>query len=416
MRKFGLLIGLLIWGTLGFSQSKYWVFFTDKGDFQKVSPSLSPEALQHRALRKIPLDVRDFPISPVYLSPFHQQDIHIQVRSRWLNAVSARLTEEEKVWVGSLPFVREIRPVAKGLHPTEMEEDCSNQPQVGTHWRQLNMIGLDVLHRNGWTGKSVNIAVFDNGFDAVDTLEGFEHLFEEYRVLATRDYVEGDETVYHPCVHCRHGTFVLSIMAAKMPGELMGSAPDAAYMLLKTENDSSETHQEEDNWVAAAEYADSLGAKVFNTSLGYRWFDEGEGDYDWTELDGETAIITIAADIAASKGILVVNSAGNNAGAGINAPADGKQVLAIGAVDECAEYASFSSRGPSTDGRVKPDLSAMGEQTFILNPNGEVRRGNGTSFSAPLIAGLAACLWEAISDGQARRYRRGHASFRLPGQ
>jgi hypothetical protein len=168
--------------------------------------------------------------------------------------------------------------------------------------------------------------------------------------------------------------------------------------LLRTENDASETPQEEDNWVAAAEFADSLGAQVFSTSLGYFGFDAPWPDYASTDLDGETTTITQAADLAAARGIVVVNSAGNYGSNGIIAPADGNEVLAIGSVDQCGTYSRFSSQGPSADGRIKPDLTAMGEATFVLLPDGTVRRANGTSFSCPIVSGLAACLLQAKPD------------------
>jgi subtilisin family serine protease len=308
------------------------------------------------------------------------------------------LTPAQRAEVEQLPFVQRIQRIGGGLQAAEIQEECEDIPQVNSHLRQLNMIGLDVLHRNGYSGKGVTIAVFDNGFYQVDSLEGFAHLFQENRILATKDFVDGDESVFHTCSHCRHGTFVFSILAAKMPGQLIGSAPDANYLLLRTENDASETHQEEDNWVLAAEFADSMGAQVFTTSLGYSRFDAGEGDYSREDMDGNTAIITRAADIAASRGIIVVNSAGNNSTRGLSAPADGDSVLAIGAVDKCETYASFSSQGYSADGRVKPDLSAMGQMNFFLHPDGSIRQGNGTSFSCPTVSGLTACLLQAFPE------------------
>jgi subtilisin family serine protease len=212
---------------------------------------------------------------------------------------------------------------------------------------------------------------------------------------------------------------VFSILAASWPGRLTGSAPGASFILLRTENDSSETRQEEDNWVAAAEFADSLGADIFSTSLGYLSFDSGDPGYGRSDLDGQTALITRAADLAAAKGILVVNSAGNEGARGLIAPADGDSVLAIGAVDACGELAAFSSRGPSADGRIKPDLVAMGEQTFFVATDGTVRRGNGTSYSCPLISGLAACLMQAHPQATAwqiaEALRRSADRFSSPG-
>ncbi|MEO0473223.1 MAG: S8 family serine peptidase [Bacteroidota bacterium] len=269
---------------------------------------------------------------------------------------------------------------------------------MDTYLHQLQMVGLDKLHQAGYSGEGVLIAVFDNGFLGVDTINGFEHLFRENRIYAARDFVDGDDNVYESCNHCRHGTNVLSILAAKMPGYLIGTAPDASYLLLRTEDDSRENPQEEDNWLAAAEYADSLGAQVFTTSLGYFDFDGEENDYQLSDLDGNTATITRAGDIAASKGIIVVNSAGNSGTRGINAPADGDSILAIAAVDQCQDLAPFSSRGPSFDGRIKPELAAMGSGNTLLRHDGSLARGSGTSFSCPIISGLTACLLQAAPN------------------
>jgi serine protease AprX len=400
----GLLIGM--WGgnnLLG--QAKYWVQFVDKAPLEAFAPEelLSPAALANRSRKGIALDHLDVPVTPAYQQRVEAIAQQTGRASRWINAVSIPLLPDQLPQVQSLPFVKNVWQVGQTATPAELEEiqeDCEDLPEIGTHLRQLNMIGLDVLHRNGFTGKGVTIAVFDNGFDRVDSLEGFAHLFAENRILATKDFVDGDNSVFHPCVHCRHGTYVFSILAAKMPGQLIGSAPDANYILLRTENDASETHQEEDNWLLAAEFADSMGAQVFTTSLGYLRFDPGEGNYSQNDLDGNSTIITRAADLAASRGIMVINSAGNNGGGGLLAPADGDSVLAIGAVNECEEYARFSSQGYSADGRVKPDLMAMGERTFFLHPAGDIRRNNGTSFSCPLVSGLTACLLQAYPEAE----------------
>jgi len=198
-----------------------------------------------------------------------------------------------------------------------------------------------------------------------------------------------------------HGMKVLSIMGGNIPGELIGSAPKANYWLLRSEDNSSEQSIEEDYWVAAAEFADSVGADIINSSLGYTEFDNSDQDYSYSDLNGNTTIITKAADIAASKGILVISSAGNlgdDPWKYISAPADGDSVLTVGAVDSYANYAYFSGLGPTTDGRIKPNIAAMGLHTVLMGTDGNITTGNGTSFSAPLISGLAACLWESSPE------------------
>lgn len=379
------------------AQTKYWIQFTDKGETHRYRPEelLSPSALERRMSQEIPIDEYDYPVSPAYLDSVCQLGIQPLQKSRWLNRISAVLDPEQAAKISRLPFVAGVNQVKQYSFMLTAAEACEDLPDYNTYRQQLSMVGIDWLHAQGYTGKGVTVAVFDNGYLSTPDLLGFAHLFEEGRILATRDYVDGDEDVYGPCSHCKHGTWVFSIMAAQVADGLTGTAPDATYILLRTENDASETHQEEDNWVAAAEFADSLGAQVFNTSLGYFDFDPGEGDYTREDLDGNTSVITMASDIAASRGIVVVNSAGNSGSLGLSMPADGDSVIAVGAVDPCEAYAGFSSQGPSADGRVKPDVAALGASTYFLDISGDIRRGNGTSFSSPIIAGLMANLIQA---------------------
>ncbi len=417
------LLPLVLMGPLmAQSSSRFWVFFTDKQEVTQFAPEelLSPRALALRAKEGHILDFYDVPVSPVYLQVLSNRGIHPYRTSRWLNAISADLSETQISDILQLPFVRGIQPIAIGQRvaklPAASQRETIAQPQLSLNYpkRQLEIMNLDRLHEEGYAGEGVLIGVFDNGYDKVDNLPAFAHLFpspsdgEAGSIIATRDYVDNDATLYHPCIHCRHGTYVFSILAGRSSQhDFEGSAPDADFILMRTENDYSETHCEEDNWVAAAEFADSMGAQVFTTSLGYYDFDRNPEAaiicppisdthaltiYEREDLDGQTAIITLAADIAASRGIVVVNSAGNRGTKGLVAPADGNSVLAIGAVDRHGELASFSSRGPTADGRIKPDLVGVGDSAFFFHSNGSLRQGNGTSFSCPLVSGLVACL------------------------
>lgn len=399
-----LTFGLCVANLLGVAQQKYWIMFTDKGDISSYTPEmiLSQPALENRLRQGIELDAYDYPVAQPYLNALQAKGITGVRTSRWFNAISAYLTENQIQELASESYIRSIRRVAGYARVSEVELDCEEVAPIDTFTRQLTMVGLDALHEQGYDGEGVRIAVFDNGFRNGSSLEAFSHIFDENRLIATRDYVEPGHDVFADCNgSCRHGTNVWSILAGDITGKLRGAAPGASFILLRTENDNSETHQEEDNWLAAAEYADSLGAQVFTTSLGYFNFDAGEGNYTQEDLDGNTAIITRAADMAASRGILVVNSAGNAGERGISPPADGDSVLAIGSVNQCEEYSLFSSHGPSADGQVKPDLTAMGEATFYSNSAGNVTRGNGTSYSAPIVAGLAACLIQANPNATA---------------
>jgi subtilisin family serine protease len=263
-------------------------------------------------------------------------------------------------------------------------------------YAQCQQLGLHVLHQQGLQGARIPVAVFDNGFRAIDTNKRFRHLFQRNQIKYTYDYVNREPDVYNTG---GHGNRVLAIIAALHPEEsFKGAAPDADFYLLHTESDRSETQAEELYWAEAAEWAEAQGVRIFQTSLGYSKFDGGIGDYTYAHMDGNTTIITRAADLAAAKGVLVINSAGNEGDDPwkyITAPADGDSVLAVGAVDAGKVLANFSSRGPTFDGRTKPNVVAWGARTATINERGDVVVGSGTSFSAPLITGLAACLWQA---------------------
>ncbi|MEO1448059.1 MAG: S8 family peptidase [Bacteroidota bacterium] len=400
MRFFALLLGCLLFCQSLWAQEKYWVYFSDKSITEQDVVALSPAALQRRAAQGVPLDSKDYPVSTSYMDGVAVHASTTGHSSRWFNAQVAWLTDRQKAAVAALPYVKSIKPV-KGLARISALEAitfCQENTNSDAHLTQLQMIGADQLHQGGLKGEGVLIAVFDNGFRGVDTLDAFHQVFEQERMLPARDFVDGDEDVFAACSHCRHGTWIFSILAAQTENGFRGAAPQAKYVLLRTENDNSETPQEEDNWVAAAEYADSLGAAIFTTSLGYSNFDGSAHDYSRADLNGDIATITRAADIAAQKGIVVINSAGNRGADGITAPADGDSVLAIGSVNACEDLSGFSSLGPSASGQIKPDLAAMGEKTFILTPSGRLAQANGTSLSAPLVAGLAALVVQQYPD------------------
>jgi subtilisin family serine protease len=260
------------------------------------------------------------------------------------------------------------------------------------------MLHGDYLHDDGFRGTGMLIAVLDAGFQGADTIIALDSIRTTNRIIATRDFVDGDTLVYD---HHNHGTHVLSCMAANLPGTMIGTAPDASFILLRTEDTGSEYLIEEYEWSCGAEFADSVGTDVINSSLGYTTFDSPLYNHTYADMNGDSAIATQAADIAASKGILVVVSAGNSGGGPwnfIGSPADGDSVLAVGGVDSSGVSVSFSSRGPSSDGRVKPNVCAQAFQSFIAYNNGSFGPGSGTSFAAPITAGMAACLWQSCSS------------------
>jgi len=260
------------------------------------------------------------------------------------------------------------------------------------------MLNGDSLHADGFLGEGQTIAILDAGYTNVDELRAFDSVWMNEQVLATWDFVKNTELSFDTHTH---GTAVFSILASNLPGEIIGVAPHADYFLLRTEIGGPENIVEEYHWLAGAQWADSAGADIITSSLCYTLFNNSAQNHTYEDLDGNTTPITKAADMAASKGILVINSAGNYADDPwnyIGAPADGDSVIAVAAVSANQEWAGFSSLGPSADGRVKPNVAAQGQGTFLVNTSGSIQAQNGTSFSAPIIAGLAACLWQCSPE------------------
>ena len=265
------------------------------------------------------------------------------------------------------------------------------------------------MHAAGFRGEGMHIAVLDAGFPGVNVIPAFQPLFQQNRLLSTFDVVRGGTSVYDID---SHGTWVLSTMAAYQPNAFIGTAPNASYHLIRTEdNRGTESPVEEAYWLIGAEYADSVGVDIINSSLGYRDFDNPDFSYSYSQMDGNTALSTRAADLASAVGILVVNSAGNSGNNAawpyVSAPADGDSVLSVGAVDSLGVRIGFSSVGPTADGQIKPNLATQGSQTAIIDPSGFIGRGSGTSFASPVLAGMAAGFWQAnptLTAQQVRQY------------
>lgn len=396
-----LLVRMLASGQNGpaLDRAKYWVYFKDKGTkVWKPEEVLSPKALERRTRHGIEANASDWPVDARYLQHIAQLGAEIRHPSKWFNAVSVWMDAQTASEIAALPFVKAVNPIKTYLLDVDpMPVDNAKYGYgAGSTQSQLSMIGLDRLHQNGLNGRGIVIAVLDNGFKQANINPHLNHLFSSGRILATHDFVNDEADVFDGGTH---GQWVLSILAGWTEDEdadfnHYGSAHGASYILCHTENDNAETTQEEDNWVAAMEWADSIGADILSTSLSYRDFDGGF-DYGYAGMDGNTAIITRGSDLAASKGMVVLNSAGNSGAGKIGAPADGDSVIAVGAVDSSRVIAGFSSRGPSYDQRVKPDVCAMGVQTAFIQSNGTFSRGNGTSFSCPVVSGFLACLLQA---------------------
>jgi serine protease AprX len=393
---------------------RYRVEFTNKSNnsYSLNSPEmfLSEKALARRQKQGIALSDNDLPVTSAYIDSIRAMGATILTVSKWFNAVTVKATNDTILLkIEKLTFVKK-KPVSKTLpvvnHKTGVaggiqETDKDQEYDYGLSGWQTFIHKGQLLHDQGYTGKGVSIALIDAGFYHVDQLEAFSSLWEKGQILGTHDFVIAGSNVFNG--HS-HGMVVLSIIGGNLPGELIGTSPDASFWLLRSEDAGSEYLIEEDNWTAAAEFADSAGADIINSSLGYSEFDDPAMNHTYAEMDGNTTRISRAADIAASKGMLVVVSAGNQGAKDwhyISAPADADSVLSIGAVDANGTIADFSSRGPSSDLRVKPDIVAIGKGTWMADFVSGIRQGNGTSLSAPVITGLAACLWQADPDATA---------------
>jgi len=395
---------------------RIWIYFKDKGkvEFQNyqtiVSSHLSGQSVQRRLkLGRSPLyDFSDLPLEKTYLQQLKQLGFIIYRQSRWFNAVSGWIDDKTVTKLNALSFVLKIEKVRKYSYSADYEPSGPDQwslgkriqSEYGPSENQDKMIGIPQAHSMGFHGEGIRIALFDSGF--LLSHESLQHV----KVIASWDFIQGDSVVANgqgdaPSQQ-NHGTEVLAVIAGYDPMQLIGPAYAAEYLLAKTELITSETHLEEDNWVAAAEWADSLGADIISTSLGYSTFDSGQVDYTYADMDGNTTIITRAADLAVSKGIAVFAAAGNeglHSWHYITAPADGDSVIAVGGVQSNGSPWATSSYGPTVDGRIKPDLSAQGQSVYSVMPtslNG-YNYFSGTSMACPLAAGAAAIILSADS-------------------
>ena len=395
------------------AENCYRLFLTNKYNtgFSVHNPEefLSQESIDRRIRQNIEITETDLPVSNEYIDSLKSLGLKVLTKSKWLNSVVVYSTDITLMdTITQLGFIKSKQKTHSEISSSSLittlqrknltQTNDTYYPDYGSSGIQISMLNGHILHRSGYNGSGKTIAVIDAGFLDVDILPAFDSLWFNNQILGVKDFVDNDNEVFDAP---SHGMKVLSIMGGNIPGELIGSAPKANYWLLRSEDNSSEQSIEEDYWVAAAEFADSVGADIINSSLGYTEFDNSDQDYSYSDLNGNTTIITKAADIAASKGILVISSAGNlgdDPWKYISAPADGDSVLTVGAVDSYANYAYFSGLGPTTDGRIKPNIAAMGLHTVLMGTDGNITTGNGTSFSAPLISGLAACLWESSPE------------------
>lgn len=393
--------------------SLHWVELTDKNQtpYSIFRPQdyLSAKAIHRREVMGIPFDETDLPITPSYIQQIETMGASVHVKSKWLNSLGVHTRDNALLdKIKKLPFVKSVKPLGslrKVTKPILKKDRPSVNPDnheidyYGQADNQIKMLGGDVLHSYGYTGKGVHVAIFDGGFTNVYRMPVFDSIYADKRLLGTHDFVEGDDFVYE---NSSHGTNVLACMGSKAPHLMVGTAPDASYYLFKTEDVKGEFRIEEMNWVAALEHADSLGVDVVNSSLGYTGFNDSTMSYKYHQLDGKTALCSRGANIGASKGILIINSAGNEGDGSwhyIGTPADAEGVLSVAAVRPNGKRASFSSWGPTPDGRIKPDVAAQGRYTVVASMNKyAITRTNGTSFSSPVMAGMVASLKQAFPN------------------
>lgn len=402
---------------LSSAQEDAWVYFTDKPDaaFYLANPleMLSQRALDRRMLQNIPLDEKDVPIAISYINQItNSVGITVKAKSKWLNALHIRGTFSDIESLEELAFVDHIEFADKTLNNNNSARNASQQSvsQVnknlealttfgyGTSNNQIEMLNGHLLHQQDFTGSGKIIAVMDTGFVGVDVTSPFQRMQDNDLILGGYDFVNSSTNFYGGG---SHGTMVLSTMGGYVENQLVGTAPDSQYYLFITEDINAENPVEESFWVEAAEKADSLGVDIINTSLGYFGFDNPNYNYSYADMDGTTSFISRGSEVAFSRGMICVTSAGNSGTSNnphIAVPADAEHTLAVGAVMPDESYATFSSIGPSFDGRVKPDVMAQGKNAVVSDTMGNIGTSDGTSFSGPITAGLVACLWQVLPD------------------
>lgn len=412
------------------AQSRYVIQFADKkgNPYALSAPSayLSAKSITRRTTQHITIDSTDLPVNPAYVDSIRSvPNVTVLTSSKWLNQLLIMTTDASALArINAFPFVRKSNPVA--MRASTRRSNLSSEPAGATYslpvrndklnaqtdvaaldygdmYNQIHLHNADYLHKLGFSGKGVTIAVLDAGFSNYLFNPVFDSVRLQGRVLGTWDYVKNEASVNEDN---SHGAYVFSLLASNRPGILVGSAPHASYWLLRTEDNGSESPIEEHHWAVAAEFADSAGVDMISTSLGYANFDKAFSSFDHTypQRNGNTAMITIAADLAAKKGILVVVAAGNSGREStdlkyVACPADADSVLTVGSIDINQNIAASSSWGPNGAGLLKPNVVSVGSNAVVANPaTGNATTGSGTSYACPLMAGMVACLYQAFPE------------------
>ncbi len=384
------------------AQTNYYFYiqFSDKKNtpYSLSNPSvfLSARAIERRAAFNIAIDSTDLPVNSLNVSQIENLGIHVHNASKWMNGATVILPDSSKMsMVRSLPFVKfvEYTGLLQGP-PLAPKQKITKQTTLdyGIANTQITQLNGKQLHNEGFMGQGIQIGVIDAGFTNVNTNPAFDSLRLQGRLLGTKDIINANSNIY---TEDAHGADVLSIMTGNLPGQFLGTAPKASFWLIRTEYSPTEYKVETDFWCSGIEFADSVGVDVVTSSLGYYGFDDPTMSFTYADMNGKISRASRAANLASKKGLVVLVAAGNEGTSAwhyIGSPADADGIIAVGGVTSIGIPSSFTSFGPSSDGRVKPEICAMGTQTAIVDPNGTPTNGNGTSFATPAMAGMMACL------------------------
>lgn len=393
---------------------KYRISLTDKAEttysLDRPEEFLSEKAIARRVRQGLTIDSTDLPVCETYVKAIRNKKVKIVVKGKWDNFVTISCNDSTQIdRIALLPFVKSVEKVWTAPNQKKNKKDLKRDSLVHKPYKLENPYGLaymqlylshgDRLHKAGYRGEGMTIAIMDAGFHNVDQIAAFDST----RILGVKDFVGDTKSMY---MESDHGLKVLSCMGANWPHAMIGTAPNASYWLFRTEDEYSEHLVEQDYWAAAIEYADSVGVDVVNTSLGYNTFDDKSKDYRLRDLDGKYSLMSRQASRVADKGMILLCSAGNS-GQGswkkITPPGDARNILTVGAIAESKKLAPFSSVGNTADDRVKPDVVAVGMFTRVIGTDGQPTTANGTSFATPVMCGMVACLWQARPELTAKQ-------------
>lgn len=412
-----ILILLLFIFQIGFGQDRYYIIqLKDKvgTPFSIDNPSafLSPRSIERRSKQRLYIDETDLPVSPRYIDSLRNvPNVLIVNYSKWLNQICIQTNDNNALnKIKAFSFVKNTIQVKRKsssliqknqivLTPNQITQTANTTAEeYGKSFGQIHIHNGEILHQKGFRGETMLISIIDAGFYHYQSLPAFDSVRINHQILETYDFVKNNTEVNNEDAHGMH---CFSIIAGNMPNQFIGSAPKANFLLYRSENVISESPLEEQNWIVALERSDSAGADVISTSLGYNEFDNPQYNYTYQDMNGRTSMVSKAAALGARKGMIILAAAGNEGNKPwhyIVTPGDADSILTVGAVNVLGAIGSFSSYGPSSDGRVKPTTASVGVATALSSTTDPIAYGNGTSYATPNLAGLVACLWQAFPE------------------